>query len=93
VAPYTRVRPRSRTQIFVRFDIIRSFGWAPCTSVRFPFGSEVTDTLRSWEGDWPPFRHRAIYRFVNLAEYEAVRFFELALQGELINFVECPTEY
>jgi hypothetical protein len=53
----------------------------------------MTDTLRSWEGDWPPFRHRAIYRFVNLAEYEAVRFFELALQGELINFVECPTEY
>ena len=40
-----------------------------------------------------PTRTERAIALVNLAEYEAVRFLELALQGELINFVECPTEY
>jgi hypothetical protein len=56
-----RALPASRC--LVRFDIIRSFGWAPCNSVRFPVESQVTDSLRSWEGDRPPFRHRAICKF------------------------------
>ena len=60
-SPLERALPASRC--LVRFEIIRFFECAPCTSVRFPVGSQVTDSLRSWEGDRRPFRHRAICRF------------------------------